>query len=81
MTELQKIQSSDGESYPVGGYDRVLSALQTWRLDATEGVVGIPVDRDIATMLVDAGYETSRAQDVATTALACHVLRDIDKKF
>jgi hypothetical protein len=70
-----------GEGYLVGGFDLVANALRTWRFDPDQGIVGVPIDRDISTMLVDAGYDQQRALDVTAAAVALVMTADIDKSI
>lgn len=70
-----------GAPYLVGGFDLVADAMRTWRIDPDRGIVGVPVSRDISTMLTDAGYEQQRALDVTAAAVASVMLTDIDKRF
>lgn len=73
MTGIQEFKPDGAEPYPVGGFDCLLDALRTWRLDANKGIVGVPTDRDVSGMLTEAGYDLSRALDVTAGVFANYV--------
>lgn len=86
ITEFQPVASGtdnrpSGQPYLVGGYDAITDALRTWRLDADHGVVGVPVDRDITEVLIDAGYDRDRAMQVTAAAITAVTVFDIDQRF